>query len=282
VGGGSDLMARVMSSHLSEFLGVPVIVVNKPGGTGVVGSLQVAEAAPDGYTVGLLSTAVQTTQYTSETPTDRNSYDYIIGINIEPFTLTVRADAPWQTLEDYINYAKENPGKIKTSSSGASSTDKMIAAALEKKAGIQLTHVPYQGYAPAATAVLSGEVESTTVPIGNVIQLVESGDLRILAISHTERIEKLPDVPTFKEQGIDLEWSGWNGLLGPKGMDSEVLEKWRVAVKHVYEKEEWKEFLKQRNYELFPLEGQDLKDFVDMLDSELSVVIEEAGLMIKK
>lgn len=282
VGGGSDLMARVLSPYLSEYLGVTVVVLNKPGGTGVIGSLEIANADPDGYTIGLLSTAIQTTQYTSEQPTDRNAYDYIIADSVEPFTITVRADSPWKTLDEYIKYAKENPGKIKNSSSGAASTDKMVAAALEKKVGIQLTHVPYKGYGPSAIALLSGEVESTSVPIGNVIEHVRSGDLRLLALSYDKRISAAPETPTFIEQGIDLQWGAWNGFLGPKGIPEDVLETLRDAFRKVYAMEEWQVFLKNRILEPFVLEGQEFKDYVDKLDVDLKTLIEEAGLMVNK
>lgn len=282
VGGGTDISARFLAQHLSEYLGVPVVVLNKAGGTGVVGSLELANAAPDGYTIGQLSTAVQTTQYTSEQPTDRNDYDYIIGVYVEPFTITVRADSPWKTLDEYIKYAKENPGKIRTSSSGASSTDKMVAAALEKKAGIQLTHIPYKGYGPAVTGLLSGEVESNSSPIGNVYEYVRSGDLRILALSSSKRINIAPNTPTFIEQGIDLQWGGYNGILGPKGIPEDVLETLRDACRKIYATEEWQDFLKNRVVEPFVLEGQEFKDYVDKLDVELKALLEEAGLVVNK
>lgn len=280
VGGGSDLMARVLAVLLSEHLGVNVVVLNKPGGTGVIGSLDIAGATPDGYTIGLLSQAIQTTQYTSEQPTDRNAYDYIIGTSLEPFTLTVRADSPWKTLDEYIKYAKENPGNIRHSASGAAATDKMVATAFGKKAGIQVTHIPYKGYGPAAIALLSGEVESTGVPIGNVIEHVRSGDLRMLALSSGKRVTAAPDVPTFIEQGVDLQWVAWNGFLGPKGMPEDVLETLRDAFKKVFAKEEWQTLLKNRILEPFVLEGQELKDYVDKLDVEIKRQIEGAGLMV--
>ncbi len=281
-GGSSDATARVMAKHLSDLWGQPVIVVNQPGATGVIGSVKLAGSEPDGYTLGLLSTAVQTTQYTSPNPTDRHAYSYVIGVHFEPFTMTVKGDAPWKSLKEFVDYVKANPGKVTHSSSGASSTDKLVAMAFAKRTGIQLPDVPFEGYAPAVTAVLSGKIHSTSATPANLAPYLKGGDLRILAVTSEKRLAEFPNVPTFVESGVNLSWVNWNGLLGPKGIPAERVAAIQTAVEKVYAMKAWQEYMTKSYFYPFPLKGDQFKAQIDKSDPFLKEMIESAGLMRTK
>jgi tripartite-type tricarboxylate transporter receptor subunit TctC len=281
-GGTSDASARVLAKHLSDIWGQPVIVVNQPGATGVIGSLKLAGSDPDGYTLGFLSTAVQTTQYTSPNPTDRNAFSYVMGVYFEPFTMTVKGDAPWRSLKEFVDYVKANPGKVTHSSSGASSTDKMVAMAFAKRAGIQLPDVPFEGYAPAVTAVLSGKIQSTSATPGNIAPYLKGGELRILALTSEKRLAEFPNIPTFAESGINLSWVNWNGILGPKGIPPERMAAIQTAVEKVYAMKAWQEYMAKSYIYIFPVKGDQFKAQVDKSDPFLKEMIEAAGLMKTK
>ena len=257
-------------------------MVNQPGATGVIGSLKLATSEPDGYTVGLLSTAVQTTQYTSPNPTDRHAYTYVIGAYFEPFTMTVKGDSPWKSLKEFVEYAKANPGKVTHSSSGAASTDKLVAMAFARRAGIQMPDVPFEGYAPAVTAVLSGKIHSTSATLANLAPYLKSGDLRVLAVTSEKRLAEFPNVPTFIENGVNLSWINWNGLLGPKGIPPERLAAIQTAVEKVYATKAWQDFMATSFIYLFPLKGDQFKAQIDKSDPFLKEMIEGAGLMRAK
>lgn len=281
-GGSSDTTARVLAKHLSEIWGKPVIVVNQPGATGVIGSLKLAGSEPDGYTLGVLSTAVQTTQYTSPNPTDRQAFAYIVGVYFEPFTMTVRGDSPWKTLKEFVDYVKANPGKVTHSSSGASSTDKLFTMAFAKKAGIQLPDVPFEGYAPATSAVLSGKIHSTSATLANLAPYLKTGDLRVLAVTSEKRLSEYPNIPTFIENGVNLSWVNWNGVLGPKGIPPERIAAIQTAVEKVYSLKAWQEYMAISHLYSFPLKGDQFKAHVDKTDPFLKEMIEGAGLMRTK
>jgi len=281
-GGSSDLTARVLAKGLTEIWKQPVIVVNQPGATGVIGSLKLAGSNPDGYILGLISTAIQTTQYISPNPTNRNSYTYIIGVHYDPYTLTVKSDSPWKNLKAFVDYTKANPGKVTHSSSGASSTDKLVSVAFARRSGIQLPDVPFEGYGPALTAVLSGKITSTSVTLANVIPYLKSKDFRVLAVTSERKLPQYPDIPTFIESGIDISWTAWNGILGPKGMSQERISQIQSAIEKVYTTREWKEFMATQNFQPFTLIGNQFKSYVDGIDPSLKEMIEEAGLVRAK
>lgn len=281
-GGSSDTTARVLARHLSEVWGRPVIVVNQPGATGVIGSLKIAASEPDGYTLGFLSTAVQTTQYTSPNPTDRHAYTYIYGVYFEPFTMTVKGDSPWKSLKEFVEYVKTNPGKVTHSSSGASSTDKLFAMAFAQRAGIQLPDVPFDGYAPAVTAVLSGKIHSTSATLANLAPYLKSGDLKVLAVTSEKRLTEYPNIPTFIENGVNLSWVNWNGLFAPKGISAERVAVIQSAVEKVYAMKAWQEYMTNSHLYSFPLKGDQFKAHVDRTDAFLKEMIEGAGLMRAK
>lgn len=234
-GGGSDNTARAIADKAKPFLSQPIVVVNKPGASGSIGWAYVANGSPDGYKLSLMNPEMLVVPLMGIGKTTIENFQPIARFTDDPSAVTVRADAPWKTLEEFVAYAKSKPGEVTISNAGNGTIPHMAAAALGERIGAQFTHVPYQGSAPAILGLLAGDVMVTTVAYAELRQHVESGKLRTLAVMADKRVTGLDKVPTLKELGHDLQFSVWRGIGLPKGAPKEALEKWREVAKKVYE-----------------------------------------------
>jgi tripartite-type tricarboxylate transporter receptor subunit TctC len=244
-GGGTDLVARILANLMEKDLGKPVVVVNKPGGGGLVGFNQIAAAKPDGYTIGVNSTSQILQKYSASSYADWRNLSPIALINLDPAAFTVKVDAPWKTIEEALAFAKANPTKVRVSNSGPGAIWHVSAALLGSKTGIQFTHVPYGGGNPAAVAVAGGHVEATTVSPAEVGPLVKGGKLRILAIAAAKRDSMFPDVPTFKERGIDFTMGVWRCLVAPKDTPKAIIAQLEKSVEKAVQEPAFKEFMEK-------------------------------------
>lgn len=228
-GGSTDILARVIGQKLEAALKYPVIVESRPGAGGTVGVASVARAAPDGHTlvmghIGTLGAAPALYPKLSYDPL--KSFDPVSGIAQVHNMLVVHPDVPAKTLQELIAYAKENPGKLNYASGGNGSAAHIAMIALCDQAGIQMTHVPYKGTAPAVTDLLGGRVQLTFTGAPNLIQHVEAGKMRALAVSGANRLKAAPTVPTVAEQGFPgFEASQWYGILVPAGTPKEIIDR---------------------------------------------------------
>jgi tripartite-type tricarboxylate transporter receptor subunit TctC len=159
-----------------------------------------------------------------------DDFEPIARITDDPSSVTVRADAPWKTIDEFLAYAKSNPGKLNISNAGIGTIPHVAAAALADATGGSFVHVPYQGSAPAIMGLLSGEVQATTVAYAELRQHVEAGKLKTLAVMADKRVAGL-DAPTMKEKGFPLEFSVWRGIGMPKGAPKEAIEAWSTAAR---------------------------------------------------
>lgn len=242
-GGGTDLVARFIGNLMEKDLGKPVVVVNKAGGGGLVGFNQIAAAKPDGYTIGINSTSQLLQKYSASSYSDWRNLSPIALVNLDPAAFTVKVDSPWKTIEEALAFAKANPMKVRISNSGPGAIWHVSAALLGSKTGIQFTHVPYGGGNPAAVAAAGGHVEATTVSPAEVGTLVKGGKLRILAIASTNRDALFPDVPTFKERGIDFTMGVWRCLVAPKDTPKEIIARLEKSVNKAVHDPSFKEFM---------------------------------------
>lgn len=221
-GGASDMTARIIAKGMEKELGKPVMVANKSGGSGGVGMSFVAGSAPEGYTMSyipvelVMHKALKLSDLTPET------FDYVGQTTLVPAAVTVPADAPYNNIKDFIAYAKANPGKVRVGNSGTGSIWHIAASAIEQKADVDFNHIPFDGAAPAVTALMGKHIEAVTVNSGEVKSGVDAGKLKILAVLTDERDPAFPDVPTLKESGIDISLSGWGGFAVPKGTPANV------------------------------------------------------------
>ena len=222
-GGASDVIPRTLSKPISEELKQPVVIVNRPGAAAVIGTKEVERSVPDGYTIGTFSFSQALTQYTTPNPPSLTNLVPIAKVMYSPGTLTVNAGKPWNSVEEFIHYAKANPGKVRNSNSGTGASAHIIGEAFDRLTGIKQTHVPFNGFAPAVAAAAGGHVEATCIPVGDVNAMVRGGKLRLLAVAAKERHFLYPNVPTMRELKIDLDMGNWVAFVGPKGVPEEII-----------------------------------------------------------
>jgi len=222
-GGATDLVFRALAASTQKYLGKAVVVVNRAGGGGAVGFTEVAQAKPDGYTLVSIITPVTILPHQVKTAFTYQSFEPIINVVQDPAMLQVRADAPWKSLDEFLGYARNNPGMITVGNSGAGGGVHLIALAFEKAAGVKLNHIPFAGGGPSVTALLGGHVHAVSVSPPEGIAHVKAGKLRIMALFSESRMADFPAVPTVREQGINFSMGQWRGLAAPKGTPPEVI-----------------------------------------------------------
>lgn len=223
-GGATDLIFRALAASSQKYLGKAVVVVNRPGGGGAIGFTEAAQAKPDGYTLVTVITPVTILPHQVKTAFNYQSFEPIINVVLDPGMFQVRADSPWKTLPEFLDYARKNPGMITVGNSGAGGGVHLIALAFEKAAGVRFNHIPFAGGGPSVTALLGGHVNAVSVSPPEGIPQVKAGTLRIIALFADKRMADFPDVPTVREQGIDFSMSQWRGLAAPKGTPPEAIK----------------------------------------------------------
>jgi len=242
-GSGSDLTARQISFGLSKELGTPVIVENKTGASGVIGTQFVAKSPPDGHT--LLSTYAQhyTNQLVQKTPYDAvEDFEPIARIANSALVISVGANSPYKTLRDVIEAAREKPSIITYGSSGNGTTSHMAAEQLLSMAGVSLNHVPYKASTQVALDAAGGQIDLGFNGMSSVLPLIKSGRLRPLAVTTSQRSESLPDVPTVAELGYpDYEAASPVWIFAPRGTPQDIINKLSVAVVNQARSPEFKE-----------------------------------------
>ncbi len=226
-GGGTDAIARALAKSGEKHLGVPVVVENKPGGTGAVGLGETVKAKPDGYTLAVLPVELSFLKDSGIYPFDFTNFTRIMNLNTDPSALTVKADAPWNTLAEFVAYAEANPGAIKIGHSGTGMLWHLAAASLALETGTEYTYVPFNGAADAIASVLGDNIDAVTVSGAEVSAQVRAGEMKILAVFGDSRMEIFPDVKTAKEQGFDVVVNTFRGLGGPAGIPED-----RVKILH--------------------------------------------------
>jgi tripartite-type tricarboxylate transporter receptor subunit TctC len=280
-GGASDITPRSLTKVMSEELKQPIVVVNKPGAAAVVGTLELERSAPDGYTIGTYSYSQALTNFTTPNPPRLANITPINKVMYSPATLTVTANFPAKTLAEFIQYAKANPGKVRSANSGKGASAHIFAEAFDQITGIKMTHVPFNGYAPGITAVVGGHIESTCIPVGDVHAMVKAGKLRMLAVAMQERHYLHPDVPTMKELKIPLDIGNWVGFVAPKGVPETIVAKLDRAIEKALKSPEviasWKEMGNVTTY-------QNYKDFAKWLvphANETKELVTKLGLLVQ-
>ncbi|KQT07575.1 Bug family tripartite tricarboxylate transporter substrate binding protein [Ramlibacter sp. Leaf400] len=227
-GGPFDRTIRPIAQHMAQTLKQPVVVENRPSAGNIVGTQAGATAAPDGYTLtmtGMLNTIAQGLY--ENVPFDIvKDFEHVGAIGEGAQWLVVRSDAGIQSFQDLVDKARREPGRINYASSGAGSTGHLVMELLQRAAGVQFTHVPYKGGAPAMQDVLAGVVPVTVIPSSAALANVQNGKLKVLAVSSAQRSPQAPQVPTFAELGHkQLTVSSWIGLSAPKATPAPIVRK---------------------------------------------------------
>ncbi|MBN9411796.1 MAG: tripartite tricarboxylate transporter substrate binding protein [Burkholderiales bacterium] len=233
-GGGSDNTARAIAEAAKTHFSQSIVVMNRPGASGSIGWAYVVGGTPDGYKLSLMNPEMMAVPLMGIGKTTIDDFQPIARFTDDPSSVTVRADAPWKTIEEFIAHARANPGAVAISNAGNGTIPHIAAAAFGEKVNAQFNHIPYAGSSPAIMGLLSGDVQATTVAYAELKQHVESGKLRTLAVMSAKRVAGLDAVPTLKEKGMDVQFSVWRGIGLPKGAPKEALDKWRDVARKVY------------------------------------------------
>lgn len=245
-GGASDMTTRIAANSLKDVLGQTILVVNKPGGSGGVGMAEVRAAKADGYTLCYIPVEIVMHKKLGISDIIAEDFEFVSQLTLVPSALTVPADAPYNTVEEFIAYAKENPSEIKVGNSGNGSIWHIAATLLEREGDVKFNHIMFDGAAPAVTALMGGHIDAVTVNLGEVKSGIDAGKLKVLAIMTEERDANYPDVPTLKESGYDVVVGGWGAFAAPKGTDAAILAKLSDAVLLATEADEFKSFIAER------------------------------------
>jgi tripartite-type tricarboxylate transporter receptor subunit TctC len=276
-GGATDVTMRSLAEATKKHLGQPVVVENKPGGTGTVGpAAMAATAKPDGYTVCQIPITVFRLPFLQKVTWDPlRDFTYIVHVSGYVFGVLVKGDSPWKTWQEFIGYAKANPGKVTYGSSGAGSTLHITMEVIAKKEGIKWTHVPFKGSAEVTPAVLGGHVVAGADAPG---PQVDAGNLRLLVTWGNQRTKKWPSVPTLKELGYGIVSNSPFGLAGPKGMDPKVVKVLHDAFRKGMEDPSYLKTLEQLDMEPFYLDSAEYARYVKQLVAEAKEQVDLLGL----
>lgn len=273
-GGGTDVGARILCSVAEKILGQPLVIVNKPGADGELGYTELCMADPDGYTIGFINLPTfvslplqRNTRYKKE------DVEPILNHVYDPGVIVVRADSQWNTIEEFIQYAKDHPGEITISNNGTGASNHIGAAHFATLAGIKVTHVPFGGSADMLAALRGGHVNATVAKISEVASLAKSGELRILASYTEERLDGFEDVPTLKEKGYDVLFGSARGLVAPKGTPKEIIAKLHDVFKKAIESPEHMEKAKNANHPIKYMGPEELREYMEREEKYLKEVV---------
>jgi tripartite-type tricarboxylate transporter receptor subunit TctC len=237
-GSAADVTARQLAEGMSKQLAAPVVAVNRTGGGGAAGYIHVAQQRPDGYSIIWNSNSISTNYHSGILPFDYRAFDPVARVSVEIPVLAVRADAPFKTLKELVDYAKANPGKVRVGNSGAGSHTHFAASALFATAGAKEIEVPF-GQGQAVVNLLGGRIEAIVQLPAAVVAHVKSHDLRVLAVLGSRRDPVFPDVPTAQELGYPVALDMWRGIAVPKGTSQPVVARLEDAVRRTVESPEF-------------------------------------------
>jgi tripartite-type tricarboxylate transporter receptor subunit TctC len=253
-GGSTDINARELAQVMTPLLGQQIIIDNKGGAAGSIGLRAVASAKPDGYTLFVaVGTNVIINPWVQKGMIDTvSSLSPICQITSYQYVLVVNPKVPANNAAELVALAKKEPDKLTYSSSGVGGNNHLAGALFADAAGIKMTHVPYKGTAPAVADVISGQITMNFSSLPPAVSQIKGGNLKALAVTGDKRVSSLPDVPTLKEQGIDVVVTSWQGLFAPAKTPADVLDKIEKTAKEGMKNPKWKEALDRDGLEMPP------------------------------
>jgi tripartite-type tricarboxylate transporter receptor subunit TctC len=283
-GGTTDVMARVISQELTRSWGQQVVVENKPGAGGNIGSDAVAKSPPDGYTLlmGTVGTHGINVSLYKNMPFDPvKDFEPITLVTAVPNILVVHPSLPVKSVKELINHAKSNPGKLNFASSGNGTSIHLAAELFKTMTGVQMAHVPYKGSAPALTDLIGGQVQLMFDNMPSALPHVKAGKLKAVAVTSSKRSPALPDVPTIAESGVPkFEATAWFGALAPRGTPKEIVTKLNKEMARILQTSEVKERLLAQGAE--PI-GNSPEQFAAHIKAEIAKwerVVKESGAKV--
>ena len=281
-GGGTDTVARPIADALGKDLGQSVVVENKAGAGGAIGAGAAAKAKPDGYTIMLMLSSISILPEADrilgrEPAYDTSDFKAIARITADPTVLVVRADAPWKTAKDFIEYARQSPGKIDYGSSGIYGSMHVPMAMLTNATDTKMTHVPYTGAGPAVAALLGGQVDAISTGPSSILQHIKAGTVRPLAHWGDKPLATLPDVPSLESLGYDAKFVQWSGIFVPADVPQEVLDTLRASASRVANDPDVKAKVLAAGSPIEYLDAPEFQAYWDADDKVLRKAVQEIG-----
>ena len=280
-GGGTDTVSRALAAVLQDKLGQSVNVINRTGGGGVVGHLAISQAQPNGYTVGAVTGEITMMHWQGLTDLTITNYTPIALLMNNPAAITVKADAPWNTLDEFLTALRQQPGELLASGTSKGGIWDLARIGFLLEAGLEesaMPWVPSQGAAPALQELIAGGVQVVTSALAETEALYRAGEVKVLAVMADERLEAFPDIPTLQENGIDWSIGGWVSIGAPAGLPDEVVAMLAEAVGEAVEDPAYVEPLKKAGFNLTFLAGEELEDFLREQDRVNGELLKTAGL----
>lgn len=283
-GGATDLVARVLAERAGKILGQPMVVENRPGAGGTVGSALVVQSPPDGHTLlmGTIGTLAISPAMYPKMPydTDRDLTPVVLVAGGQ-FALVVHPSFPARNFEEFLEQARAQPGKINYGSAGNGSTLHLGMELLASMAGLQLTHVPYKGSGPLVTALAAGEVQVGLPDVPSVMQFVRSGRLRALAVTGMQRDPTLPDVPTVTESGIrGYDVVVWLGVMAPARTPPEIIKRLNEAMVRALREPEVSARLKEFGMQVYASSPSEFARFLSAERAKWEPIVKSSGATI--
>jgi tripartite-type tricarboxylate transporter receptor subunit TctC len=279
-GGAHDAQGRAFAAVAEKYLGKPMVVVNKPGASTMIGSIAAAQAAPDGYTLLLGSTMTTTVVewdiINGKKPgVTRDDFVTIGSLTLIPTVVSVPATSPWKSVADLVKDAKAKPGQFAFCSAGILSPSHLGAEFFARAYGLKFRHVPYKGGGPCLSAAVGGHVDFTTQFTITTIPLAQGNKMRILAVQSDRRVKALPDVPTLKELGVNAESYMWVGLVAPKKTPAAIVEKLREASAKAAQDKAFVEAIEKLGGEVYFMNGPELEKYWEKETAEMAKLLGE-------
>jgi len=279
-GGAHDAQGRAFAAVAEKYLGKPMVVVNKPGASTMIGSIAAAQAVPDGYTLLLGSTMTTTVVewdiINGKRPgVTRDDFVTIGSLTLIPTVISVPAASPWKSVADLVKDAKTKPGQFAFCSAGILSPSHLGAEFFARAYGLKFRHVPYKGGGPCLSAAVGGHVDFTTQFTITTIPLAQGNKMRILAVQSDRRVKALPDVPTLKELGMNAESYMWVGLVAPKKTPAPIVEKLREATAKAAQDKAFVEAIEKLGGEVHFMNGPELEKYWEKETSEMAKLLGE-------
>ena len=281
-GGGTDATARIIASLMEKDLKQPINVVNRTGGSGVVGHDAIARAPADGYTLGLITVEITMMHHVGLTALKHTDYTPIGLVNADPAGIHVRVDSPYKNTRDLIGAIKANPGKLKASGTGQGGIWHLAIAGLLKDQGVDpaaLPWVPSNGAAPGLQDMVAGGVDVVPCSIPEARAMIDAGKVRALSIMDANPPALYPKVPTLKQElGSSWEMAAWRVIAAPKGIPAEVQKTLGAALKKVYDSKDYKDFMASRGFGVVWADAAGTAQFMARSDANMGATLKAVGL----
>jgi tripartite-type tricarboxylate transporter receptor subunit TctC len=279
-GSAADVTARYLAEGMAKTLGVPVPVVNRTGGGGAIGYSHVQQQKADGHAIIWNSNSISTNYHSGILSFDYKAFDAVARVSVETPVIAVRADSPWKSLQEFIDYAKANPGKLRIGNSGTGSHTHFAASALFLTGGAKVINVPF-GEGQAIVNLLGSRIEGVVQLPAAIVSHVKSGDVRVLAALGSEHDPVFPDVPTAKELGFPVALDMWRGIATPEGTPKPVIARLQQAIKDSVQSPGFADAGKTIGFTPAYLPAQDFGALIASDDAKLAQVMGELGLKKK-